>query len=364
MHTDAPSSSRSSSRPARGAASRQTSAAEAFPHASEDPETWSTPLPSSGASTFISSGCKSGTTCILSGIMTPAEPRRASWSGGADVARARSAYGEASLHFPWFNRASSGTPRAARYRAKRSGRRRSPRAALRRSRFPASGGAWRGQCHQRDLSVEARARVRQRARSGRHIPLRVAWWSREQLRATDRGVRFWERPKRPSGSRVRAHDGELRSGQTSRVHPLAPRGSRFETVRAPARHRVQLLDSTPRASPPSPAHVTPSQNRRPRARLAGTTRFSSSPRSSPSPPSFLPSGSRIARHPTAPSMTRSTALHPDARSSRRCPAATTPVGSAGADGRFTPSPSCTSSWASPSSATTSSPHRSRSSARN
>jgi len=205
MHTLAPSASPSSSRPARGASSRQTSTAEAFPHVSEDPETRSTPSTSAGASASMSSGCKSGTTCILSGCMTTAKPRRASWLGDADVARAFHLWEGVSPPPVVF----AAFPRAARYRAKRSRRQMSLGCNARGSRRAATLG---------EGSATGAITLSRRGRGfdgalgavGTSPSTSTCCWSREQLRETERGVRFWERPKRPSGSRVRAHDGELR----------------------------------------------------------------------------------------------------------------------------------------------------------
>ena len=230
---------------------------------------------------------------------------------------------------------------------------------LQRSGFPPSGGAGGGQCYRRDHSVAARARVRQRARGGRHVPFYVDLLlvprttarnrtRRPFLGATEAAIGVsrararWRASLRADFARSSARELRLAPRDGARPRSSSRRAPRFDSSRVPAIPRSRLF-----------------QNRRPRARPAGTTRFSSSPLSSPSPPSFLPSDSYLACHPTA----LSTAPNPDADSSRRGLAVTTPIGFAGAVGRFTPSPSCTSSLASPSSATTSSHHRSSSSAR-
>ena len=218
-------------------------------------------------------------------------------------------------------------PRAARYRAKRSRRQTSLGCNARGSRRAAAlEGSATGA-----ITLSRRGReVRQRARGGRHVPFYVdLLLVREQLRETERGSVF--RSDR-SGHRGLAcvrtmasfAKGELRAFIRSRIEarasrrcasPLAitRRSPRFDSSRVPAIPRSRLF-----------------QNRRPRARPAGTTRFSSSPLSSPSPPSFLPSDSHLACHPTA----LSAAPNPDADSSRRGLAVTTPAGFAGAVGRY------------------------------
>ena len=352
MHTHAPSASPSSSRPARGASSRQTSTAEAFPHVSEDPETRSTPSTSAGASASMSSGCKSGTTCILSGCMTTAKPRRASWLGDADVARAFHLWEGVSPPPVVF----AAFPRAARYRAKRSRRQMSLGCNARGSRRAATLGEGSatgaitlsrrgcgfdgalgavGVPFYVDLLLVPRTTARNRTR-------RPFLGATEAAIGVSRARARWRASLRADFARSSARESRLAPRDGARPRSPSRRAPRFDSSRVPAIPRSRLF-----------------QNRRPRARPAGTTRFSSSPLSSPSPPSFLPSDSHLACHPTA----LSTAPNLDADSSRRGLAVTTQAGFAGAVGRFTPSPSCTSSWASPSSATTSSHHRSSSSAR-
>ena len=100
-------------------------------------------------------------------------------------------------------------PRAARYRAKRSRRQTSLGCNARGCRRAAALG---------EGSATGAITLSRRGRGfdsalgavGTFPSTSTCCWSREQLRETERGVRFWERPKRPSGSRVRAHDGELR----------------------------------------------------------------------------------------------------------------------------------------------------------
>ena len=247
-------------------------------------------------------------------------------------------------------------PRAARYRAKRSRRQTSLGCNARGSRRAAALG---------EGSATGAITLSRRGRGfdsalgavGTFPSTSTCCWSREQLRETERGVRFGsDRSGHRGLACVRTMasfaKGRLRAFIRSRIEARASRRcasplaiASISSIRLLARPRHPALTPLPK----------PSSARRP----AGTTRFSSSPLSSPSPPSFLPSDSHLACHPTA----LSTAPNPDADSSRRGLVVTTPAGFAGAVGRFTPSPSCTSSWASPSSATTSSHHRSSSSAR-